>query len=233
MPPTRHLRTAGLIAAVALLSAFLVPTGASATTPGHNGRIAFKSYLDADRTTGAIASVRPDGTHRHQLTFPAPGTVDDQPDVSPNGRLVAFRRCVPDTVCAIYIVHSDGTRLRRLSAPCDASGPDLETKCADESEVAFLPDGRHVVFTRSTGLVRELSDGEGWIQHSDIVIRALSAGTPTSCCVVARSQVTTTSWSSPPTATASPSCGATPRWPRPREASPSSSCAAMAAACAG
>jgi hypothetical protein len=40
---------------------------------------------------------------------------------------------------------------------------DLETKCADESEVAFLPDGHRVVFARATGLVRELSDGEGWI----------------------------------------------------------------------
>ncbi len=175
---TPHLRSAAwgtaLVVVLAWLLIIALPTGASATTPGHNGRIVFKGYLSADRTTGAIFSIRPDGTARRQLTFPATGTVDDQPDVSPNGRLVAFRRCEPDTVCAIYTVHSNGTHLHRLTAPCNATGPDLETKCADESEVAFLPDGHRVVYTRSTGLVRELSDGEGWIQHSDIVVRDLS-----------------------------------------------------------
>jgi Tol biopolymer transport system component len=159
---------------LAVLSVCALPTAAEGTTPGHNGRIAFKGYLDADRTTGAIFSIRPDATGRRQLTSPANGTVDDQPDLSPDGRRVAFRRCAPDTVCAIYTVRSDGSHLRRLSAPCDAAGPDLETKCADEYEVAFLPDGHRVVFTRATGLVRELSDGEGWIQHSDILIRDLN-----------------------------------------------------------
>ncbi len=55
---------------------------------------------------------------------------------------------------------------------CRASGH--RTKCADESEVAFLPDGRRVVFTRATGRVRGFSNGEGFIEHSDIVIRDLS-----------------------------------------------------------
>ena len=165
---------AALIVILVMLPALALPSSASGTTPGKNGKIFFKGYLDPDRTTGAIFSVRPNGTGRHQVTFPARGVVDDQPDVSPNGKLVAFRRCVPDTVCAIYTVRSDGTHVRRLSAPCNATGPDLETKCVDESEVAFLPDGRRVVFTRSTGPVRELSDGEGWIKHSDIVIRDLS-----------------------------------------------------------
>jgi Tol biopolymer transport system component len=147
---------------------------ASATTRGDNGRIAFKGYLDADRSTGAIFTIRPDGTRLRQITFPAGGTVDDQPDWSPNGSLIAFRRCAPDTVCAIYIVQPNGTHLRRLSAPCDAQPPDIETECADESEVAFMPDGHRIVFTRSTGGVRDFPNGEGFIEHSDIVIRDLS-----------------------------------------------------------
>lgn len=171
---TRHSRGAVLLAALALVSVFLLPGGAAATPPGSNGRIAFKGYLDAERTTGAVFTVRPDGTHRRQLTFPASGTVDDQPDWSPDGSLVAFRRCVPDTVCALYTVRADGSGLRRLSAPCHATQPDIETKCADESEVAFLPDGRRVVLTRSAGRVRELPGGEGWIKHSDIVVRDLT-----------------------------------------------------------
>lgn len=170
-------RRAAAVAALAIggvtLTA-LVAAPASATTPGSNGRIAYKQYLDADRTTGAIFTIRPDGTGTRQVTHPAAGTVDDQPDWSPDGSLVAFRRCVPDTVCAIYTVHPDGSHLRRLSPECNATPPDIETKCPDESEVAFMPDGRHVIYTRSTGLVREFPNGEGFIEHSDVVIRDLS-----------------------------------------------------------
>jgi Tol biopolymer transport system component len=167
-------------AAVAVLGvltvvlAAVMASPASATTPGSNGRIAYKHYLDADRTTGAIFTIRPNGEGTRQITWPSAGTVDDQPDWSPDGSLVAFRRCVPDTVCAIYTVHADGSHLRRLSPECDATAPDIETKCPDESEVAFMPDGRHVVYTRSTGLVREFPGGEGFIEHSDVVIRDLS-----------------------------------------------------------
>jgi Tol biopolymer transport system component len=37
-----------------------------------------------------------------------------------------------------------------------------------------MPDGRRVVFTSATGRVREFPGGEGWIEHSDIVIRDLT-----------------------------------------------------------
>jgi TolB protein len=167
-------RAVAFLAAFGVVFTFAMAAPASATTPGDNGRIAFKGYLDADRSTGAIFTIWPDGTRARQITFPAVGTVDDQPDWSPNGSLIAFRRCVPDTVCAIYTVRPNGTHVHRLSAPCHATPPDIETLCADESEVAFMPDGHRVVFTRATGRVREFPDGEGFIEHSDIVIRDLS-----------------------------------------------------------
>jgi Tol biopolymer transport system component len=169
-----HSRPAAVLAAVGLMLAFAVAPPAAATTSGENGRIAYKGYLDADRSTGAVFTVRPDGTGARQITFPPSGTVDDQPDWSPDGSLVAFRRCAPDTVCAIYTVRRDGARLHRLSAPCAAKPPDIELKCADESDVAFLPDGRRVVFTQASGRVREFPGGEGYIEHSDIVVRDLS-----------------------------------------------------------
>ncbi len=178
MARPRHMwwrsRAIAFLAALGVVLTFVTAPPAAATPPGHNGRIAFKRYLDADRSTGAIFTIRPDGAGVSQITFPAVGTVDDQPDWSPNGSLIAFRRCAPDTVCAIYTVRRNGTHLHRLSAPCTAKAPDIETMCADESEVAFLPDGHHVVFTRATGRVREFPDGESFIEHSDIVIRDLS-----------------------------------------------------------
>ena len=157
-----------LFAVCAVLVVTAVP--AAATPPGDNGRIAYKVYLDADLSTSAIFTMRRDGTRTRQVTFPAAGTQDDQPDWSPDGSLIAFQRCAPDTACAIYTVRPDGTRLHRLSAPCDANQPG---QCEDESTVAFLPDGHRVVFTRATGSVREFPDTP-FIEHSDIVIRHLS-----------------------------------------------------------
>jgi TolB protein len=169
-PSSRWRRRAAGVA-VAVPMAFVLAVPASATTFGANGPIAFRRYLDADHTTSAIFSVGADGRGERMLTRPAAGVQDTQPDWSPNGRLVAFERCQPDAPCAIYTVRANGTHLRRLSPPCTATTPDV---CPEESGVAFMPDGRHVVFTRTSGPVREFPDGSAFVEHSDLVIRDLS-----------------------------------------------------------
>lgn len=170
-----HRSVGAILLTIFCLGALLASPDAAATSPGPNGSIAYKGYLDAERSTGAIFTSRPDGTHRRQVTRPAAGTVDDQPDWAPDRSRIAFRRCAPDAPCAVYTVRPNGTDLHRSTAPC-AAEPPVEITCVDESEVAFLPDSRHVVLTRSTGRVREFPDGEGFIEHSDIVVRDLATG---------------------------------------------------------
>jgi hypothetical protein len=55
-----------LLAALSVPAALAVPTPAAATTPGRNGLIAYNGYLDADRTTRAIFTIRPAGTRARQ-----------------------------------------------------------------------------------------------------------------------------------------------------------------------
>jgi len=133
MPMPRRFRPrspgAVLLATLCLGAVLLTFPDAAATSSGHNGAIAYKGYLDPERSTGAIFTIRPDGTHRRQVTWPSAGTVDDQPDWAPDRSRIAFRRCAPDAPCAIYTVRPNGTALRRSTARCTAKPPDIETKC--------------------------------------------------------------------------------------------------------
>jgi TolB protein len=143
-----------------------------ATFPGTNGAIGFKRYLDAERSTGAIFTVDARGKDEQQVTTPEAGVIDDQPDWSPDGSLLVFHRS--GNPFAVYTVKPDGSDLTRLSPPCTATGPDLETECEDGSGAAFLPDGEHVVYVRATGKVRTFPGDEQWIEHSDIAVRDVS-----------------------------------------------------------
>ena len=67
----------------------------STTAPGKNGAIAFKRYLDSSRTTGAIFTMDASAKNARQITTPATGTVDDQPDWSPDGSLLVSTAARP------------------------------------------------------------------------------------------------------------------------------------------
>jgi TolB protein len=156
------------VAASAALAKAPAPS-TSTTAPGKNGAIAFKRYLDSSRTTGAIFTMDASGKNVRQITTPATGTVDDQPDWSPDGSLLVFYRCAPDSPCGVYTVKPDGSALTPL-LPCSAG-----SECEDGEGGSFLPDGKRVVFTRATGTVRHLVGGDQ-IEHSDIVVRDVSGG---------------------------------------------------------
>jgi TolB protein len=83
---------------------------------------------------------------------------------------------VPDRPFAIYTVKPDGSDLMRLSPPC-AADTQVSPQCEDGSWGSFLPDGKRVVYTRSTGRVRHFPNWEQ-IQHSDIVVRDVNGANP-------------------------------------------------------
>jgi Tol biopolymer transport system component len=159
-------------AAVAALAVAVTPS--NATYSGKNGRIAFRRYFNDAHNKSAIFTIQPDGSGETRITHPPKGFFDDQPDWSPDGSLIAFTRCPANSgSCAVYVVRANGSGLRRLSPPCPPKA--TPPQCEDDANVTFLPDGRHVAFTRATGNVRHWKDSDQ-IQHSDIVVSDLNGG---------------------------------------------------------
>jgi TolB protein len=155
-------RIAAVFAIVGVLGA--VATAARATMPVQEGQIAFRRYLDAGRTTGAIFTASPDGTRVKQVTRPRRGVIDQFPDLSPDGRSIVFHRMVPcpaggskdgmDNTCdLVYTVGVDGKRLKRL-VPCafaatDGSGQLVRRACVGAHTPAWSRDGSKIAFSYS------------------------------------------------------------------------------------
>src|SRR3712207_3366057 len=156
-------------------------SAALATVPGTNGRIAFRRYLDAKNTTGAIFTIAPDGSGERQVTRPPAKTIDDQPDVSPDGSRIVFHRCPPKNVCRVMIVNADGTGLRRLTKPCAKPlGDRIPVGCEDGVDAYFTPDGAHVTFNRATCRIRPFPKQDtDVIEHSAIVRIGIDGSNPT------------------------------------------------------
>ena len=103
------------------------------------GRIAFRRYLDDAQTQGAVFTVKPDGTGEKQITHPAAGFVDDQPDWSPDGNTIAFERCSEQAPCSVWTVDATGGEPAKVRVRCK-----LEPVC-DASAPVWTPDGRLIV----------------------------------------------------------------------------------------
>jgi Tol biopolymer transport system component len=131
--------------AVAMVTAVLA-LPAAATAPGQDGQIAFKRYLGADQTTSAIFLISRHGKGVRQLTQPAPGVRDDQPDWSPDGSKIVFERC--DIGCEVWMVSANGGDATRIGPDClRTTPPDCETRI----NPAFSPDGTRIAFGRAYG----------------------------------------------------------------------------------
>src|SRR5262245_4263954 len=114
---SRRFITALLLAVCAAPAIMLTHSGVvGATFPGRNGRIAFRRFFNDEQTWGAVFTIDPDGTDERQVTFPPEGYVDRNPDVSPDGRRIAFERegvdCGPDcSYDEVFVVDADGSNL--------------------------------------------------------------------------------------------------------------------------
>jgi TolB protein len=126
-----------------------------------DGRIAFRRYLNVAQTHGALFTVNPDGTREEQLTEPPAGSVDDHPDWSPDGRLIAYERCTEGKSCQVFTVAADGGRPEKVPVRCE-----LRPIC-DSAAPAWTPDGR-LVLTLAQGRLRPSPEGEQWAQQSSI-----------------------------------------------------------------
>lgn len=164
-------RAAALALAVAVLSALAGSWGLSAhartvtvtTSPGENGRIAFRRWLDSGQSTGAIFTVGANGKSVFQVTRPSAGVEDGNVDWSPDGSLLVFQRA--GNPYAVYTVKPDGSDLQPVTGPTE-----------DGSSASFHPDGTRVVYTRSSGREKVLPGGEPWIEYTDLVLQDLDGG---------------------------------------------------------
>ena len=129
------MKHGSLAVTVAALTTTLVTTAgllgsdgsARATFPAANGRIAFAANAGQG---SEIYSIRSDGSGLRRLTHLRGDAV--HPDWSPSGRRIAF-------ALERKVMRADGRHLRDL------------TRLGFETQPAFTPDGRHLVFECDCG----------------------------------------------------------------------------------
>ena len=127
---------------------------AHASFPGENGRIAFRRFLNQEQDWGAVFTINPDGRGERQVTFPPPGVVDRNPDVSPDGRRIVFERQA-QTSAEIYVVNADGTGLKRLTEGVGCSDCEAGPVFDESGSPGWSPDGRKIVYRRAWGTITD------------------------------------------------------------------------------
>ena len=156
-----------------------VPVSSSPETSGPPppmGRIAFRRYLTASQTSGALFTSATDGSDEHQITDPPAAALDDFPDWSPDGTHLLFTRYAglgtDHESHRLFTVLSDGTGLTPLSPDVAAHGDVIDG--FDDTGV-FSPDGTRIAFSYAHGQIagggtHGIPVGKDQLEFSGIVV---------------------------------------------------------------
>ncbi|WP_213815770.1 PD40 domain-containing protein [Glaciihabitans sp. dw_435] len=139
------------------------------TAPELRGLIVVGASTD---TGEEIVSMRPPGTQRQVLTT---GSLDSQPELSPDGRTIAFLRCTTAADCDapgasnVWMMGFDGSDPRAVTT-CTG------TPCTGAGAPSFSPDGQWLAFAygqvESDGLHQGIflarPDGSGLRRLTDV-----------------------------------------------------------------
>ena len=121
-------------------------------SPALPGRVAFRRYLDATKTTGALFTSNTDGGQEHRVLSPPANTEDSEPDWSPDGsRLLFTRRSDVDTdheAHARWTVASGAGQATALTPGVPSHGDIVPG--FDESG-SYSPDGTRIAYVHSEG----------------------------------------------------------------------------------
>jgi TolB protein len=126
--------------AVGGAAAVSAPAGAD----GKPNVVVWSRFVDQNFSAARIVLAGNHDGHVRELTHSSNGVVDIDPQVSPDGRSVAFERDLPDGTSQIGLVATNGSGERILRLGCTSS-------CAAVVTPTWTPDGRHLVFTRVVG----------------------------------------------------------------------------------
>src|SRR6266852_4745158 len=127
-------RRVGLVVVgAAFLLALFGASGAKATFPGANGKIAFVSVRDGNQE---IYVMDANGSGQTRLTFSA--AVDTHPSWSPDGSKIAFTS-FRDARYQLYVMNADGTDQHRVTNDLDW-----------DAFPSWTADGRQLVFQKAT-----------------------------------------------------------------------------------
>ncbi len=152
-----------------------VGSAPEASGPPPPGRIAFRHFLDAAETSGALFTSAVDGSDEHQITEPPASAVDDYPDWSPDGTRLLFTRYADAGTDheshRLFTVSSDGGGFTPLSPDAAAHGDVVE---ADDNGV-FSPDGTRIAFIYAHGQVAQggthgIPVGSDQLEFASIVV---------------------------------------------------------------
>jgi TolB protein len=120
------------------------PATQASAIPATNGLIAFRRFLSADKSTGAIFTINPDGTGLQQITSGRRRDgVSTEPSWSPDGAWVVYMVAPEGDLgrARLAKIRPDGTDATDLSGTCTG-------RCLSDGFPAFAPSGQLIAFER-------------------------------------------------------------------------------------